>query len=292
MEKIKFLILFGVLFVISCSSSKNESEPVTNPVNDGDGDDPPTEVVWETVFEDNFDDTQIDVTNWNVWEGGAFNNELQLYQSENLKVENGFLTIESKREMASGATNPFDPTPKDFEFTSARIESITQYSPSTPDNNGGVKFSARIKIGSGEGIWPAFWSYGNDWPTNGEIDVFEIRGGTPNKFQSNYFYGTTPNINLVTNGEKELIHSESLANNFHVYEVEWIKDQFTIFFDGEMVHTYTATSTNYIGEFYDKMQQVVFNGAVGGDFFTGLDPNDIPDNVIHTVDWIRVSRIQ
>ena len=60
---------------------------------------------WTLIFEDNFD---TDLSNWNAWESGAFNEELQYYQSKNLKLDNGLLYITAIREKASGATDPFN----------------------------------------------------------------------------------------------------------------------------------------------------------------------------------------
>ncbi|MDN3658128.1 hypothetical protein QWZ08_20925 [Ferruginibacter paludis] len=59
------------------------------------------------VFEDNFD---TDLTKWNVWTGGAYNNELQYYQAANLQLQNGNLVITAKKETVTGATTPFDAT--------------------------------------------------------------------------------------------------------------------------------------------------------------------------------------
>ncbi len=287
-SRMALIVVFSVF--MSCNSSdKENSETITTQDTNSV---PDPLVLWETVWEDNFDDTCINFDDWTIWEGGAYNNELQLYQSSNIRVEDGLLYIDSKREMVTGPTTNTDPNTKSFDFTSGRIESKVFYSPSDPDFNGGVKFSVRVKIGTGEGIWPAFWSHGDPWPTQGEIDVFEIRGGEPEIFLSNYFYGTTPGVNEVTGGVKAYTHSESLGNNFHIYEVEWTKDNFKVYFDGTLVSTYTSTPTNFMEEFYNKMQKVVINGAVGGDFFNNLDPSTIPDNVTHTIDWIRVSKIK
>src|SRR4026208_117300 len=45
---------------------------------------------WTKTFEDLFS-TNSD--SWNTWYGGAFNNELQLYQASNVSVTNGNLVI-------------------------------------------------------------------------------------------------------------------------------------------------------------------------------------------------------
>src|SRR4051812_27002690 len=49
-----------------------------------------TSAGWTKTFEDNF---TTDLSKWNIWTGGAFNNELQYYQAANLQVANGELAI-------------------------------------------------------------------------------------------------------------------------------------------------------------------------------------------------------
>ena len=96
---------------VSCSGSDATEQPKNEDNN-------PQETEWKLLFEENFD---TDFSKWNVWEGGAFNNEIQLYQQEQLSISNGILTINAKREAKEGATNPFDPTPKNFEYVLSLI---------------------------------------------------------------------------------------------------------------------------------------------------------------------------
>ena len=92
------------------------------------------------IFEDNFD---TDLSKWNIWTGGAFNNELQYYQADNLQLLNGNLVITAKKETVTGATTPFDATPKTFNYTSGRIECKTNISASA--SNPKMRMVARIK---------------------------------------------------------------------------------------------------------------------------------------------------
>src|ERR1051325_2019732 len=45
-----------------------------------------TSAGWTKVFEDNF---STDLSKWNIWTGGAFNNELEYYQASNMQEQNG-----------------------------------------------------------------------------------------------------------------------------------------------------------------------------------------------------------
>jgi beta-glucanase (GH16 family) len=234
---------------------------------------------WSKNFEDNF---ASDLSNWNIWNGGAFNNELQFYQAGNLSVTNGNLVITARQETVTGPTNPFDATPKTFNYTSGRIESKTNVSasPSTP----GVRMMARIKLPSGYGMWPAFWSYGDPWPTQGEIDILEARGQEDLKYQTNYFYGKTANRNLVRNAVGFVTTDVSLQSCYHVYEVIWSQNDLKFYFDGVLVKT---NSGGYVPALFGKTERLTLNLAVGGNFFSNFNPSLIQTGTMY-VDWVKV----
>ena len=163
-------------------------------------------------FEDNFD---TDLSQWNVWTGGAFNNELQHYQAANMQLQNGNLVITAKKETVTGNTNHFDATPKTFADTSGRIECKTTVSASATTPK--VRMVARVKLAPGYGMWPAFWSYGDPWPTQGEIDIIEARGQEPFQYQTNYFYGRTAGRNLVKNQVGFITSNVNLTTCYLVY---------------------------------------------------------------------------
>jgi hypothetical protein len=66
---------------------------------------------WTKSFEDNFD---TDLSKWNIWYGGAYNNELQLYQAPNMTLTVGILSIAAKQETVVGPYAPEDTTPRTF----------------------------------------------------------------------------------------------------------------------------------------------------------------------------------
>ena len=139
-------------------------------------------------------------------------------------------------------------------------------------------------------MWPAFWSYGDPWPTKGEIDILEARGNQPMSFQSNIFYGNEPNVVLTQNIDTEKVYNLNidLTDDFHIYELIWSANKLEIRFDDETLHTYSANSKNYIASFFGKKQQIVLNIAVGGDFFHGANSSNFTNNAIMEVDWVKV----
>ncbi len=242
---------------------------------------------WELSFEEDFSG---DLSLWNIWEGGAFNEEIQLYRENQLSISNGILTITAQRDNVNGATNPFDATPKSFEYVSARIESKELFGPTLVNGNREIRMMASIKLPSGNGMWPAFWSYGDPWPTQGEIDILEARGSTPLEFQSNLFYGPTANINVNQGNEKVYDIGQNLTEEFHIYEMIWTANSIQILFDGQVQHTYLADSNNNISNMLNKQQMVVLNTAVGGLFFSNnnQDSANYADTATMEVDWVKV----
>ncbi|KAA5549316.1 glycoside hydrolase family 16 protein [Adhaeribacter rhizoryzae] len=235
---------------------------------------------WTLIFEDNFD---TDLSKWNIWTGGAFNNELQYYQPQNLTLANGVLAITAKKETVTGATTPYDATPKTFNYTSGRIESKTLVSANATTPK--VRLMARLKLVSGYGLWPAFWSYGDPWPTQGEIDIVEARGQEPTKYQTNYFYGKTANHNLVRNATGYITADADLTTCYHVYEMVWEQNKLTSYLDGKVVEV--KTSGGYIPSLFGKSEKITLNLAVGGEFFSNLDPSKIATGTLY-VDWVKV----
>lgn len=234
---------------------------------------------WTLAFADDFNGG---LEQWNIWEGGAYNNELQLYQAANLQTSGGLLSIIAKREAVRGATLPFDNTPKDFAFTSGRIASKQTFSANTATPK--VRMMARLKIAPGYGMWPAFWSYGDPWPTQGEIDIMEARGNEPNKFSTAYWYGRRAGVNQASNTEGFVTTTTSLTDCWHVYELIWEKSTLSFYLDGQLLE---VKSGGLIPNMFRKNQRVILNLAVGGAFFGNPDPSLIVPGTFQA-DWVRV----
>lgn len=283
--------LFTIILFYSFSGCSDSEGDAPNPVieepesNDPEPIDPnrPWNLVWEEEFES-------DLSQWNIWESGAFNNEIQYYRPEQLVLEDGILSINIQRETITGDNNPFDSTPKEFEYVSGRIETKTTYGPSGGTGETEYRFMASVKFPAGNGMWPAFWSYGDPWPTKGEIDIIEARGNEPMEFSSNIFYGTEEGVPL-TNNDNTVVEHElevDITADFHTYELIWTANSLEIIFDGESLHKYNANGLNFISSLFNQKQQIVLNTAVGGFFFPGTSSSTYADTSQMQVDWVRV----
>lgn len=231
-------------------------------------------------WEDDFTGTTLNTANWTAEIGrgsnGWGNNELQYYRAENTIVQDGYLIITAKKENFSGA-----------EYTSSRL--ITR----------GKKFfkygrvDIRAALPKGQGIWPALWMLGENfptvgWPKCGEIDIMEMVGGGAGR--DNTVYGTLHWDNAGTNActcghHGYTLSSGIFADEFHVFSIVWNANTITWYVDNVQYHVIDISPAE-LSEF-DESFFFIFNVAVGGNW--PGSPNaatTFPQNLI--VDYIRV----
>lgn len=263
------------LIVLSLSSCNTASKLQENTNKD-----------YSLVWSDEFDGTAINTNNWSyqVEPAGRFNNEWQAYtnSSDNAYIENGNMIIEAKYN-GQGLSQG--------NFTSARM--ITQ----GKKNFKYGKVQARIKVPYGQGIWPAFWMLGSNikennpngtvnWPYCGEIDIMEkVGGGIKEKELHGTIHFWEDSKNKWTYIGGKTTTTNNLADDFHVYEVEWDAEKIIWKLDGIEYHRQNISSSDY-DEFRNEFY-ILLNVAVGGDW-PGA-PNStttFPQKML--IDWVRV----
>lgn len=232
---------------------------------------------WELVWADEFEASSLNRENWipETGAGGWGNNERQFYtdRPENVRLENGHLIIEARKESYRGS-----------DYTSARLK--TQYLHSWAYG----RMEARLKLPTGQGIWPAFWMLGDDfptagWPGCGEIDIMENIGDPLTVYGTVHGPGYSGGGGI---GESYTSSQGSLAEEFHVYAVEWTPTEISWFVDD--VRFNTITSRDVPGEWvYDHPFFLILNLAVGGNWPGYPDQTtEFPQQLV--VDYVRVYR--
>lgn len=232
------------------------------------------------VWSDEFDYTGLpDSSKWGYDVGGHGwgNNELQYYtenRSDNARVENGTLIIETRKENFQGKN-----------YTSARLVSRGK-----GDWLYG-RFEIRAKLPAGRGTWPAIWMLPTDWvyggwPDSGEIDIMEHVGydmqrvhGTIHTKDFNHMIGTQIGTSIVgTNVDTE----------FHIYALEWRADRIDIFMDGIKYFTVSDNGTGFGAWPFDQRFHLILNIAIGGNWggVKGVDDSIFPQRM--EVDYVRV----
>jgi beta-glucanase (GH16 family) len=235
------------------------------------------------VWSDEFDQSGApDSTKWSYDLGvgnpdGWGNNELQYYtrDTKNVRVENGKLIIEARRDPHQGKS-----------YTSARL--ITR---KKGDWLYG-KIEVRAKLPHGRGTWPAIWMLSSDWkyggwPESGEIDIMEHVG-----YDMGVVHGTIHTLayNHIKQTQKEgKINVASPEKDFHIYGIEWTKDKIDFLADGAIYHTVTRDpKDDWKGWPFDQPFHLILNIAVGGGWGgrEGVDETIWPQKM--EVDYVRV----
>lgn len=210
------------------------------------------------IWADEFDYTGLpDPYRWNLETGGEpnwGNNELQYYTDteNNVRVDNGLLTITAREEIFN-----------DFDYTSARITTQNKF-----DFRYG-RIEARIKLPSGQGLWPAFWMLGANfsnvgWPACGEIDIMEMVGGD-NKDNTVYATVHWENQGQPANfGQSYTLPFGIFADDFHIFSVEWDSQKITAYVDDIQYYEIDITPAD-LSEFQNNFF-IILNVAVGGNW--------------------------
>ncbi|WPU95700.1 glycoside hydrolase family 16 protein [Mucilaginibacter sabulilitoris] len=234
---------------------------------------------WIKSFEDNFNG---DLSQWRVLNGGV-QKELACYQAANLKISGGYLTISAKKETVTGPEIVGADPVKSFDYSSGWIVSKAQISinATTPV----IRIVARLKVAPGNGLTSLLYSFGGNWPTNGEIDFLEVKGSDKDELLSDYQYGQVPLQDLVKNGLSTTVTDGDLSAAFHVYEFEWSQTSIRTYIDGKLVET--KTQGGYIPAMFGKMQSLSLSLPVGGLYYNNLQPaNVVPGAMV--VDYVKI----
>ena len=241
---------------------------------------------WVLTWSDEFDGPDAsapDKQKWNLQTGGSGwgNDELQYYTSrrQNSRLEKGNLVIETAREGFTG------PDGIRRNYTSARLTTEHLFSQKYG------RFEARIQVPSGQGVWPAFWLIGDDfpavgWPECGEIDVMENIGREPGVIHGSIhgpgYSGRSPLTTAYT------LSQGKFSDGFHIFAVEWEPREIRFYVDGELFATKRAkdipAGSHWV---FDHPFFIVLNLAVGGHFPGSPDKSTtFPQRML--VDYVRV----
>ena len=248
---------------------------------------------WQLVWNDEFSQangSSPDSSKWgyDIGGGGYGNNELESYTSRtnNARVEGGNLVIEARQENYTGPDQILR------NYTSARMLTRGKWSWTYG------RIEARIKIPKGQGIWPAFWMLGTNidagvnWPNCGEIDIMENIGKTTEQAK---VYGTIhgPQSGGDYNGGAGVGGNYTLpvgvlADDYHVFAVEWTTNQFKWYVDTNLYFTATPASLPGGGTWvFTNPQYLILNVAVGGNWPGNPDGTTVfPQQML--VDYVRV----
>jgi len=233
---------------------------------------------WELAWADEFNYKGLaDESKWDYEVGFVRNREKQYYtkaRSENARVENGTLLIESRKEKYDKA-----------EYTSASLHTWHKaewlYG----------RIEVRAKLPTGKGMWPAIWMLGVNrrtvgWPACGEIDIMENVGFAPDTIHANIHTRAYNHVKETAKGAS--ITAQKPYDQYHVYAIEWSEDTMDFFLDDEKYFTFKNEGTGSDVWPYDKPHYLILNAAIGGAWGgqKGIDDTIFPQQ--YYIDYVRV----
>ncbi len=248
---------------------------------------------YRLVWADEFDnDGAPNPKNWMFEEGFVRNNEAQWYQTENARCKDGMLVITGREDIkrnpnyVKGSTDPAET--KFIEYTSSSLM--------TKGLHGWTmgRFVMRAKIPHGEGMWPAFWTVGEngEWPSCGEIDVMEYY---QNKLLANVASGTAKRWNANWNGK--LIKTRALGgdrwlNEFHIWRMDWDTKSIRLYVDDRLLNETKLTDTFNANPKWGPKNPfhhphyLIVNLALGGENGGDMEKANLPAEYL--IDYVRV----
>lgn len=234
---------------------------------------------WTKVFDDEFTG---DLSNWYAYTGPV-RNELEYYQPKNAQIVNGVLQLEVKQQAVTGPSAEDSSVQKTYNFTSGSIVSNATFSagPATPK----VRIIARVKVASGYGLVSIFEAYGNNWPTNGQINFLQVEGNDTKEYFTNYFYGANLGQNDVKNGFFSNPTDQDLSTCWHVFMTEWTQKSLNYYLDGKLVETKTAGGL--VPSIFGKRENIALSVPIGGLYYANLVPANIQTGTMY-VDYVKV----
>lgn len=231
----------------------------------------------ELVWSDEFDGDALDLDSW-VYDVGANrwgNEELEYYtEGENLEVKDGSLVITARKEEYEGA-----------QYTSSRIKTKEKVS----FQKGRIE--ARMKLPSGQGIWPAFWMMGRvgSWPQCGELDIMEAINDCSIDY-GNIHWGVETDEGYTVNGHANMADGDHVGidqpEDWHVYALEWDAQEFRWYRDDKCFFTFEYDKEVEGHDAFEDPFYLILNVAVGGNWTGKPDDSIFPQSMY--VDYVRV----
>ena len=204
-------------------------------------------------------DTALNKTGWH-------NHERQYYagpRAENAVVQGGRLVITARKESLKTA-----PDWGGQPYTSARL--ITR---GKAEWTYGF-FEVRAKMPCGKGTWPAIWTLGSGgrWPDDGELDILEHMGHTPERVSS-AVHVAAGHAGQAPGGAARLA---TACSAFHDYQMHWTPEDVSFGVDGFVHLRYPRLKGGAAVWPFDRPQFLILNLAIGGDLGGPVDDAIFP----------------
>ena len=254
-------------------------------------------VSWNYHFGDDFEGANVDESKWHKrypW-GGLLADQKQYASPEMLSQQEGVL------HMKVNENNGFYPVEDwminheeakkhglEIQGNGVKLDYLTSCIWSKQTFRYGY-FEIRAKAPSGQGLWPAFWLFGQN--QKDEIDFMEMKGERPNEVHIDVHCPDscekvfTKPFGLPKNWGGWVKMDKKLTDEYVTYSGVWLPNSLTYYVNGVPV-------SHYAGDF-DTPMNVIANMAVARDGFA-FNPGPNAETKFpadYQVDYIRVWKL-
>src|ERR1700761_2925259 len=200
---------------------------------------------WKLIFDDEFNGTQLDTKKWSTgWlasgiTGPVNSFEKECYDPAQVTVTGGALNLAlitksescgiDDPEYASGIVNTNGKFSYTYGFLQARV-----WLPAETSDPGQVA------------DWPAVWTDGQNWPTDGEDDIME---GINGKACAHFHSATSPGGLAAADGTGQIPAKSGCADvnltaGWHTFGADWEPGSVTYYYDGKDIGSVTTGVTS------------------------------------------------
>ena len=255
-------------------------------------------VSWNYHFGDDFEGANVDESKWHrryPW-GGLLADQKQYASPEMLSQQEGVLHMKVNENKGFYPVEDWminhEEAKKygmEIQGNAVKLDYITSCIWSKQTFRYGY-FEIRAKAPSGQGLWPAFWLFGQN--QKDEIDFMEMKGERPNEVHIDVHCPDscekvfTKPFGLPKNWGGWVKMDKKLTDEYVTYSGVWLPNSLTYYVNGVPV-------SHYAGDF-DTPMNVIANMAVARDGFA-FNPGPNAETKFpadYQVDYIRVWKLK
>ena len=212
------------------------------------------------TFDDEFNGTGLDTSKWSTgWFGSGVtagvggSSENDCYDPAQVVESNGELDLNliKKTETCGGTTHAyatgFVTTDQKYSYSYGFVEARMWLSPR----------SGSTAVAD----WPAFWQDGQNWPSDGELDLMEGLDGQP----CAHWHGPSSGDGVAPNIGSGCVNG-NFTSGWHTFGANWNAQQVTWYYDGVSIGSLTAAqASQYNNSLVSGPQYLILGLGIGSD---------------------------